>query len=505
MKIFRKDERVAKELLSSSALTAIVIAVVLAANAIMYVLTLFLGLYFAPAERDELVLSGATDSLFAEAIRDEKKVKISFCYPEEDVKHHDTGSYVYRTVSDFKERYPEFIELEFINLVTKRDSHGNLVDFSKYKTTLADGTEEALAINRATVIFECGNNYKVVTDASSVGYANFFTLDSTGAAVAYNGEEYVASMINWVIEDEHKTVYFTVNHSEQFDFSFASLLEAAGYYIDVIDLRKDTVPDDAAFVIVSNPKSDFETAPEGSNVHTEIERLEEYLLGGGRLFVTVDPYVKKLSVLEGFLAKYGISVSRTVDNGKLADIVNDPLDSIMTDGFTLLTSLADNELGNKISAKVESFTDGGIVLREVAALNLTGSAKPLLLSGESSVCENSGVVTRDEGSFAVAAYNEFKTQSGATARVAVVPSIYLAVSDALITNGYANKEFIFSLFEEFYGAINPPYGCNTVLYETETLENLTMGTAYTYTAVVLAVPTALAVLGTVIIIRRKNR
>ena len=49
-----------------------------------------------------------------------------------------------------------------------------------------------------------------------------------------------------------------------------------------------------------------------------------------------------------------------------------------------------------------------------------------------------------------------------------------------------------------------PYGCNIVSTDTTTLQNLTMREAKIYTAVILAVPVLLAVLGAVLIIKRKN-
>ena len=42
-------------------------------------------------------------------------------------------------------------------------------------------------------------------------------------------------------------------------------------------------------------------------------------------------------------------------------------------------------------------------------------------------------------------------------------------------------------------------------YTAPILENLTMGKARLYTAIILAIPAALAVVGTITIIRRKNR
>jgi hypothetical protein len=50
-----------------------------------------------------------------------------------------------------------------------------------------------------------------------------------------------------------------------------------------------------------------------------------------------------------------------------------------------------------------------------------------------------------------------------------------------------------------------PYGCRSVIYNEQILENLTMGEARTYTAFILAIPVIIAIVGAVILIRRKNR
>ena len=84
-------------------------------------------------------------------------------------------------------------------------------------------------------------------------------------------------------------------------------------------------------------------------------------------------------------------------------------------------------------------------------------------------------------------------------------SIYISVSDALVTNGYSNTDFMYSLFDNFYGHGGMPYGCDVIKIDTSTLENLTMGTAKIYTALILAVPVAIAIFGAVTVIRRKNR
>ena len=492
------------EKFSASTMTALVLAVVAVVNVLLYTLVEFFGLYLYKPESDDLTISGATDALFTSAMEDGKKVTIYFCYSEDEVKNHDTGGYVYQTAKYFEERYPEFIELDYVNIITRRNKNGEIVSLSKYQTDM-HGNETP--IYASSVIFECGNNYRVVTDtATSAGYAPFFTLNSDGEVTSYNGEEVIAGMISWVLTSEHRNAYFTQYHGETADVAFSNLLACAGYYVNVIDLRKEEVPEDADLVVISNPTSDFEAAREGSGLRAEIDRLRTYVARGGNLYVELDPYVKALPVLEKFISDCGISFSATeTESGKkIRNMIKDSRNAITTDGFTLVTNFSDDEMSQRISANVSKYSDGSVMVREASALELSGNAKPLLITSSAAVLEAGGDTVSAEGPFCVAAYSEVKTEDK-VARVFVVPSIYLAVSDSLVTDGYANKDFIYSLLDEFFGAENLPYGCNAVLYDTQTLENLKMGTAKLYTALILLVPVAIAAVGTVVIVRRKSR
>ena len=497
-------DTLATEKFSASTMTALVLAVVAVVNILLYTVVELFGLYLYSPESDDLTLSGATDALFSTAIAEEKKVTVYFCLSEDEVKNHDTGSFVYQTAKFFEERYPEFIELDYVNIITRRNKNGEIVSLSKYQTDM-QGNETP--IFGSSVIFECGNNYRVVTDtATSAGYSPFFTLNSAGEVTSYNGEEVMAAMIGWVTSDEHKSVYFTQYHGETADVSFSNLLSCAGYYVDVIDLRKSNVPEEADLLVISNPTSDFEAAREGSGIYTEIDRLKDYVKRGGSIYVELDPYVKTLPVLEGFLADCGISFSATEDASgkKVRNMIKDPRNAITTDGFTLVTDFSDDELAKRISDNVKNYTDGSVMVREASALELSKNARPILVTSSAAVLEAGGKTVSSEGSYCVAAVAEVASEN-ATAKVFVIPSVYLAVSDSLITDGYSNKDFVYSLLDEFFEADNIPYGCKPVLYDTQILENLTMGTARLYTAIVLLIPAVIAVVGFVVIIRRKTR
>lgn len=503
----KAKEALASERVTSGALTAVLIATVLALNVVIFAIATIFGLSFTVKEESSIALTGNTDSLFEDAISSGKKVTISFCYPTaEEVQSHATGSFVHKTAEEFKARYGDFIELEYINLITRENSKGESVA-EKIKTYQTDMQGKENYFSRSTVIFECGKNYKVVTDTySSAGFADFYTLDTAGQATSYNGEAFMASMIRWVTENEHPTAYFTVGHSEQLDRAFANLIISAGYYVDTVDLRVEEVPSDAGLLIISNPLSDFEKAAEGSGVRTELERLNSYVERGGSIYVAFDPYVKRLPVFEKFLSDAGIAFSSTERNGESQrNIVKDSANAITADGFTLVTKYAEGELASAIGNKVGGYSDGRVIVREACALELSKNAKPLLITTESSSLEVGGERVDSAGSYPVAAYTELSGMGERVASLFVVSSVYMSVSDALVTNGYANTDFLYALFDDFYGRDGMPYGCDIVRADTSTLENLTMGMARIYTALILAVPTALAAVGAVILVKRKNR
>lgn len=501
------DRLLDNERASSGILTAVLIITVLVLNVAIFAFATIFNLSFTVSERDELTLSGNTDSLFKEAIDDGKKVTVYFCFPKaEDLESHGTGAYVHSTALKFKERYGDFIDVEYLNLITRQNSSGE--DFSekiqKWQTDMR-GNKNYLA--KGSVVFECGDNYKVVTDTyTSAAFADFYTLDSSMQVTSYNGEAYMASMIHWVTVKEHPTAYFTVGHSEQFDRAFANLLVCAGYYLDTVDLKEKEVPADAALLIISNPLSDFEEGASGSGVRTEKERLKTYIGQGKNLYVAFDPYVSKLPVLEGVIAEFGIKLSET-ESGKtpIKNIIKDSTNAITSDGFTLVADFADNGIANSVRGSVEKHSDGNVIVRQAAALELSGNAVPLLVSTPSSVLEAAGERVDGSGSYPVAACAKINVGGEREASVCVISSVYAAVSDALITDGYSNTDFFYSLFDNFYGQGAMPYGCKVMRWEVTTLENLTMGKARLYTALIMAVPVALAVAGTVIVSKRKNR
>lgn len=496
------------EKLSSSVLTAIILGLVIVVNIIVFVLDSHFSWFIFKPAADEMEISGATDGYFAEAIAQGKTVEIVFCRAEDEIEANNAGRFVLQTAKQLAERHEGFIKLDFINIIRQVNSKGEHINLSDYQQDGSDG--EKIPLLKSSVVFRCDDKVRVLTDGySSTGYSDFYTLDSSGNAYAYNGEEVIASMVMWVLNNEHKTAYFTSLHGETADYGLRNMLVCAGYNVETIDLRKNDIPyDKTGLIIISNPVKDFERAQEGSNVITEIERLREYMHRGGSIYVALDPYGDKLPVLEGFIAEFGITVATSDVSGKpIRSIVRDGNNAITSDFYTLVAKCADTELGRSLLQTIRTYNTADVIVRESAALNLDSSlgAEPLLITSPSAELYAGGSRVGEKSTYCLSAVSTYENEDGEVGSIVVAPSVYITATDSLTSGGYANREFVYAMLDQVFGTDRPPYGCNTVFYTEDVLENLTMGTARVYAVLLMMIPVAITVVGAFVTVRRKNR
>lgn len=510
------------ERVTGSAICALVIGVIIAFNAIVYAFTAKYQLYLEFHKEDDLTISSASEVLFADAVEKAKetgeKVRIVFCRsrsqfdPQSSTYSNDATSKFYITAKQFEDKYPDFIELAYVNLLTKRMSVGDsgkeeLVDLTEIQTQDANG--DYYPLYNSSVVFmtnKPGGQKRYIQDITSAAFV--LTSENSDTFSSYNGEEIIVSMSLWIAAEEHKSAYITTHHGEYPDTTLLNMLTCAGYSIDLLDLRQvELVPEDADLVVICNPTKDFGTST--GNLFSEIDKLERYLDEGGNLYVALDPYVDKLHILEDFLAKYGIAFSEPEDKADkniVRHIVRDNDNAITVDGFTLVAEFANSD--DVIAKDATQFNESGkVIIKESAALKIVNDkiARPILVSSAaSSIYEGENRVNGD-GGYCVAALSSFDTENGEKSNVFVVPSVYITANDALEKKGYANRDFLYSVFDNAFGMSDVPYGCAPVYRRDAVLENLTMRMARTYTALILSIPALIAVGGAVVVIKRKNR
>ncbi len=497
------------ENVTGATITALLIGAVIVINVIAYALTTGYGLYYTPTDELDMSISDASDEKFSSY--EGEGIDVIFCRSsatfDEETGTKDQTYYFHTTAKEFEEKYPNLINIKYVNVLTKRMEPDNKIyeRLSEYQKN-AEGEIE-YPLYESSVIFDnrALDKHRVVTDtAAAAFYAN--DSSSTDSYQAYVGEEVFSSMISWVLAKDTQKAYFTTYHGEASEIYFASMLACAGYEIDIIDLRKQNIPEDADLLVISNPTQDFEESIEGGPT-SEMDRLRKYLSEGGSLYVSLDPYAKKLKNFEGLLAEYGISyIESTVEGTLYKNVVRDTANSTSTDNFTLLAEFSESSHAEKIEGVLDRFESGRVRLRECAALSVSGKAEALLVTSASSAIYAGGERTDKSGSYCVGAVSPTKDASGTkNGNIFVVSSIYLTANDSLMTKGCANRDFIYSVFDFVFDSNNAPYGCTPIHFNNESLENFTMRTARMYMVFILIIPVIVAVVGAVVLKKRKNR
>ncbi|MBQ8174148.1 MAG: Gldg family protein [Clostridia bacterium] len=478
------DRRSVRHAGSGTALVALVIALFYLVNLIVLGAANHFSWYFYATEQYDLSISGAADELLADIDTTEHKVEIIFCDIEENVKQSNQLDYVYETAVGLAERYPELIELSFVNMWL------DPARVAPYRVA-EDGSEQNL--NTATVVVDYGGEF-VLNSAAA-----FYTLDDENYVVAYNGEEIFVASILWVTAERHPVAYFTANHGEEIPSSLYRQLTAAGYKIERIDLAAVTeIPEDAGMVVISSPLYDFQRSAADSAYVSELTKLENYLENDGRLYVSMNPtYVEKLPRLCSFLTDYGVTVG-------LGTVVDHEAALPGSAGYSLITSFADGGIGASLSAQVSA---GGrrTVLSYAAPLTLAdtekASVQPVLYSATTAHLLRDGEES-EIGRTPLLSVSEVKDSDGI---LIVASSPFLADTTLMNGEGYGNKTLVNSLLS-LVGAERVPSGIPAVQVDRSAIEDLTSREADIYTALAAGVlPALLLVCGLVYHSRRKNR
>lgn len=168
--------------------------------------------------------------------------------------------------------------------------------------------------------------YRILYRDRNLALAQQYDATHYGAtAIEYNGqrklvplptEELITQALFQLQHGQKKVVYFVGGHGEADPFSqqpkdgyseATSTLANENFIVKTLQLARGAgIPEDAALVMVSGPRTDF--LPE------ELSLLNDYLQKGGHLLLMIDPVV--MPNLTEFLSKYGVQIAE--------DLVYDP-------------------------------------------------------------------------------------------------------------------------------------------------------------------------------------
>jgi ABC-2 type transport system permease protein len=179
------------------------------------------------------------------------------------------------------------------------------------------------AEDKDLVIFDDGGHVKIVngealTQVKLEQVPNATEREFRRKPVAFNGEMMFTAMLLAVENPKPLKAYFLQGHGEP-SLSGSGDMEyqkfggvLAENYIATSPLQlpgESTIPDDCNLLIIAGPSA---ALPE-----TELQKIDQYLAQGGRLFVLLNKFSEKHSTgLEPILQKWGVNV--------IPDVVEDP-------------------------------------------------------------------------------------------------------------------------------------------------------------------------------------
>lgn len=159
------------------------------------------------------------------------------------------------------------------------DGHISIVykDPVKSPTFYKDYTDENITMN--SLIVEAANRHRVIDYSDIYEYEVDYTTYSQ-SLTGYDGEGQIASAIDYVTREDMPVAYTISGHDELgMDASFQDAVEKQNISVTELNLMTvDAVPEDAEFVMILSPGSDFS--------EDDTDKMVDYIKNGGQLIVT---------------------------------------------------------------------------------------------------------------------------------------------------------------------------------------------------------------------------
>ncbi len=476
----------------SRLLITAVILLFLVLNLLLAFLANTYGWYFLAVDPMFYTLSGVTDEYFEQINPEGHRVEFYFCMSRAALSENNTFGRILDTVEQFDEKYDFFT-------VKHLDTY---YDYELLERFSKDELGNDIDITSQSVIVYCPDSGAPALVRSLSTFYYYDAEDTTNDDMIFNGEEIVASLVAASLKKDRPDALFTTGHGEAPTASFMNAFYSAGYDVVTGDLSAQDIPEGTEVVVIASPKYDFEEYAD-KTIECEISRLTDFVRAGGTVICLRSTAAGSLPRLEGFYSRYGIIAE--------GGIITDPTHSVDPTGKSVLLRYDGGEGAADLREYALSYNGSRLVAAGVSPIRteavVGATAVPLLRTHDTAynlVSGETASVAPAEG-YTVAALAATDEYHGKRGHVAMIAAEAFADIDSMETDGYGNKEFLFSLFRETMGAVSP-IGCGVVQINTYPLEDMTRGTANVYLAVFAgAIPLAVALTGFFVLRRRSHK
>jgi len=457
-------------------------------------------------------------------------IEIVFCDEPDAIEAQITHKYVYRTALELQDHFPEYIEVKCYDTVKNPSA------VARFMKTSSD------YVGPTNVIVSCGSEYR------KLALRSFYMFDSatTETPWAYNAEKKYSSAILAVTRTETPIACVTTNHGEIMPSEdFLITLEDAGYEVRPIDLSVEEIPEDCRLLVVCNPQADF-LVDDGISTIDEISKIDDFLDATNSMMVFMSPTSPVLANFEDYLEEWGLVFDRYTDaltGITHPTLISDKSQSLTIDGYTIFSEYETQGAGASLTEEMRS-SGKEVVFRNVMPIAYSSHYTVSHYSDETTGTEFDYASAYVDGkqrevydvfttSGAAEAYangevvakatdaTPFKLMSVAVERRTTQESNYTVIDEssfvvacgsveflgeALIqSQAYGNSDLLLSVGRAI-GQEPVPVGLTMTPFADTTIDTVTAADATQYIVVLALIPALTAlVVGTVIIIRRRNR
>ncbi|MBQ8146153.1 MAG: Gldg family protein [Clostridia bacterium] len=545
-------------------LVAMVIAIVIVANSIVSVLSDTFGFYLDMTEEQLYTVSEPLVELLEE-VSEDINIDIIFCCDKDqaqksyaNLENGGALAYVHSTATQIAER------LDNVSIVYKDPVKD--YDFMRKFTTVSSQvkpSESTVIIARRDSDGNYGTFYRTYHASSFYTFASM--PDGTSALYGYSGERTFATAVLSLTQDKAPTVYFVSGHGEDFPYSteddynipaLASAYMDCGFVVRYINLSdkqfsctgdgceeswgytevsaldkftctlcnkeyrvKDIefseerqIPDNARAVIVNQPESDYSS--------DELIKLSHYLTKSkGTVFCFLEPVGESVTVhplknLYSFIKQEtGVSV---VDN----DVVKDSSTISIGADFDFRGNIANNNAAKTYLSALQNFGSSRPILDNSGILQIderysattdsengfndTSALRYTLPLVQTSANASFNGETGKHTVMSVTSFTTFEENEAAYSYMVVCPSASFIDADYMNSNIYSNYEMVLALIHSTSNA-NVPVNLDFKAFADYELDITQSQANATFVCLVTIMPAIVAIIGIVVIVRRKNR
>jgi len=347
------------------------------------------------------------------------------------------------------------------------------------------------------IIIESDLRFKRLKPANLYTVATSYTTNEEYLS-GLDAEQDITSALVYVTLDELPSVLRVTNHGETNLSKLNDLFITSNYSIGTINLTTDKIPDECTMLLIVSPKSDF--------VAEEIDALDAYFERNGNAVVLFDSSVPNLPNFEQYIEEWGVKyedllvadASRSV--GHVANVAGELLShnmnsNLSTSSYVVIPS------SRAISTV---FSTQGWRTTSTLLRSSSSSYGKAIYSGATitDYSKSDGDVAGPFGMAVLAEQNHVKDYQDNFSRI-LFSSTGLADDDILSTDTFLNNKFMIQ-FLNYVGTDSTSIIVQPKYYTSNTLSILESSALFVFIVLVVLIPLATLISGTVVFVKRRH-